>query len=123
MATKTVDENVSKLDPLKWLVALLLVAVAVVGNSFYGEQPLLYRVIGVLVLALVAAGISLQTAPGKAFQQLLKDARMEIRKVVWPTGAETRQTTLVVVAVVAVMALLLWLVDWALGTVVSSIIG
>ncbi|TIR54961.1 MAG: preprotein translocase subunit SecE, partial [Mesorhizobium sp.] len=47
----------------------------------------------------------------------------EIRKVVWPTRQETTQTTLIVVAVVLVMALLLWGLDSLLGWLVSLIVG
>ena len=71
----------------------------------------------------VAAFIALQTAKGQAFFGLLKDARTEIRKVVWPTRQETTQTTLIVVAVVLVMALLLWGLDSLLGWLVSTIVG
>ena len=49
--------------------------------------------------------------------------RSEIRKVVWPTRQETTQTTLIVVAVVLVMALLLWGLDSLLGWLVSMIVG
>ncbi|MBP5143215.1 preprotein translocase subunit SecE, partial [Pseudomonas chlororaphis] len=53
----------------------------------------------------------------------VKEARTEIRKVVWPTRQETTQTTLIVVAVVLVMALLLWGLDSLLGWLVSLIVG
>lgn len=54
---------------------------------------------------------------------LAKEARVEIRKVVWPSRQETTQTTLIVVAVVLVMALLLWGLDSLLGWLVSMIVG
>jgi len=54
---------------------------------------------------------------------LLKEARIEIRKVVWPTRPETIQTTLIVVAVVLVMALILWGLDTFLGWIISQFIG
>ncbi len=66
---------------------------------------------------------ALQTAKGKSFLVLAKEARTEIRKVVWPTRQETTQTTLIVVAVVLVMALLLWGLDSLLGWAVSLIVG
>lgn len=43
--------------------------------------------------------------------------------MVWPTRQETTQTTLIVVAVVLVMALLLWGLDSLLGWLVSMIVG
>ncbi|MEC8716811.1 MAG: preprotein translocase subunit SecE, partial [Pseudomonadota bacterium] len=54
---------------------------------------------------------------------LVNEARVEIRKVVWPTREETTQTTLVVLALVFVMSLILWGLDSLLGLVVSSVIG
>ena len=76
------------------------------------------------MLGAAAAGfVALQTAKGQSFFNLVKEARIEIRKVVWPTRQETTQTTLMVVAVVLVMALLLWGLDSLLGWIVSSIVG
>jgi preprotein translocase subunit SecE len=54
---------------------------------------------------------------------MFKEARNEIRQVVWPNRQETMQTTLIVVAVVLVMALLLWGLDSLLSWAVSSLIG
>ncbi|WP_277373772.1 preprotein translocase subunit SecE [Pseudomonas sp. AA-38] len=113
----------SRFDLVKWLVVAALVVVGVVGNQYFSAEPILYRVLGVLVLAVVAAFVAFQTARGQAFAVLLKEARVEIRKVVWPTRQETTQTTLIVVAVVLVMALLLWGLDSLLGWLVSLIVG
>ena len=113
----------SRFDLLKWLVVVALVVVGVVGNQYYSASPILYRVLALLVIAAVAAYVALQTAKGKSFFVLAKEARTEIRKVVWPTRQETTQTTLIVVAVVLVMALLLWGLDSLLGWLVSLIVG
>jgi preprotein translocase subunit SecE len=113
----------SRFDLVKWLVVVLLIVVGVVGNQYYSAQPILYRVLALLVIAAVAAYVGLQTGKGKAFFVLAKEARAEIRKVVWPTRQETTQTTLIVVAVVLVMALLLWGLDSLLGWLVSLIVG
>ncbi|WP_109514258.1 preprotein translocase subunit SecE [Pseudomonas ovata] len=113
----------SRFDLLKWLLVVLLVVVGVVGNQYYSAQPILYRVLVLLVIAAAAAFVALQTSKGKAFFTLAKEARTEIRKVVWPTRQETGQTTLIVVAVVLVMALLLWGLDSLLGWLVSLIVG
>ncbi|KUM37972.1 preprotein translocase subunit SecE [Pseudomonas sp. EpS/L25] len=113
----------TRFDALKWLLVVVLVVVGVVANHYFAAQSILYRVVGLLVLAAIAAFIALQTAKGQAFFGLLKDARTEIRKVVWPTRQETTQTTLIVVAVVLVMALLLWGLDSLLGWLVSTIVG
>lgn len=108
---------------VKWLVVLLLIAGGVAGNVYYSDQSLLYRVLGLVALALLAAYIAVQTIQGAAFWRLAKEARVEIRKVVWPTRQESTQTTLIVLAFVVVMALLLWGLDSLLGWIVSLIIG
>ena len=113
----------TRFDLLKWLVVVALVVVGVVGNQYCSAAPVLYRVLALIVLAAVAAYVALQTTKGKSFFVLAKEARTEIRKVVWPTRQETAQTTMIVVAVVLVMALLLWGLDSLLGWLVSLIVG
>jgi preprotein translocase subunit SecE len=113
----------TRFDLLKWLVVVALVVIGVVGNQYYSAAPVLYRVLALIVIAAVAAYVALQTAKGKSFFVLAKEARTEIRKVVWPTRQETAQTTMIVVAVVLVMALLLWGLDSLLGWLVSLIVG
>ena len=44
----------SRLDSLKWVVVLVLVAGGIFGNSYYGDQPILYRVWCYWCLALLA---------------------------------------------------------------------
>ncbi|MFM8355772.1 MAG: preprotein translocase subunit SecE [Gammaproteobacteria bacterium] len=111
------------LDSLKWLVVVLLVAVGVGGNWYYQDQSLLYRVIALIILAAGAVSVAGQTARGRAAWQLMKDARAEIRRVVWPKREETLQTTGIVLLLVVVFGLILWLLDTLLGWIVSSVIG
>ncbi|WP_136681668.1 preprotein translocase subunit SecE [Neptunomonas sp. XY-337] len=122
MNSKVASEG-SKFDIVKWLVVVLLVAVGVVGNSLYSDQSLLYRVIALLVLAGVAGFVAFQTEKGRAFFTLFKEAKNEIRKVVWPTRQETLQTTAMVVVVVLLIGLFLWGLDSLLAWMVSSAIG
>ena len=119
------DSKASKspLDVVKWLVAAAFLAAAVAGNVYYAEVAVLYRVLGVVALMLVGAGVALTSSQGKAFLQLLKEANIERRKVVWPTRQETTQTTMIVVLVVFVMALLLWGLDSLLGWLISMLVG
>jgi preprotein translocase subunit SecE len=107
----------------KWLLAVGVFAAAVVGNYLYADLGLIYRVLAVVGLMLISAGIALSSTQGKAFLQLLKEANVERRKVVWPTRQETTQTTLIVVVVVFVMALVLWGMDSLFGWLVRLLVG
>jgi preprotein translocase subunit SecE len=115
--------NTAIIDKLLWLMVVVLVAVGVVGNSYYSSGSLLYRTIALLFLAVVAVFIALRTEQGKAFASLLKEARIEIRKVVWPTRPELMQTTLIVVVFVLFVALVLWGIDSLIGWLVAGVIG
>lgn len=116
-------ETAGRLDGLKWLVVLLIVAAGIIGNIYYSDQSLLYRVLALSGLTLVAGFIAVQTVQGAAFWKLARESRVEIRKVVWPTRQESIQTTLIVVAFVLVVALILWGLDTLLGWLASLIIG
>ena len=111
------------LNIVLWAASVVIVMAAVYANSYFGGESLLYRVLGLLAASVVAALIAFQTVQGKAFWLLLKGARTEIRKVVWPTRQETVQTTLIVSLVVIVAGLLLWGLDTLLGWLVSLVIG
>ena len=52
---------------------------------------------------------------GKRFLVFSRESLSELKKVVWPTRAETSQMTLVVFVFVLIVALFLWFVDFILG--------
>lgn len=122
MSTK-VESSEYRFDAIKWFFVVAVVAVGVVGNSMYSASPLLYRVLALLGLAVVALLISYNTAKGNALWSLLQAAVVEIRKVVWPTRQEVNQTTLIVLVVVVIMAMILWGLDTLFGWIASLIIG
>jgi preprotein translocase subunit SecE len=111
------------LDWLKWLVVFALVGGGIFGNWYYQTEPLLYRVLALVVLAGLAAFVAVQTDKGRAAWTLMKDSRAEIRRVVWPKREETVQTTLIVLVLVLIFALILWLLDSGLSWIVSRVIG
>lgn len=113
----------SRHDGLKWAVVVVLLVLAVVGNTYFADQPLLYRVLGVVALSVVAALVALMTAKGRDLMELARSARKEIQRVVWPTRPETIQTTAIVLVSVAVVGLVLWLIDTLLSWAMSGVIG
>ena len=103
---------------------LALVAGGIFGNSYYGDQPILYRVLALVALS-VGRGLDRLADSKKAapFLTLVKGSRTEIRKVVWPTRQETTQTTLIVFVFVIITGLILWVLDSVLGWLASLILG
>lgn len=123
MATNTENQS-GPAEGLKWGLIAILVAASVVGNYYYQDDvAFLFRVIGVVVAIGIALGIAMLTRQGKTAWMFAKEARTEIRKVIWPTRQETMQTTLMVMAVSAVVALILWGLDGLLVRIVNFITG
>ena len=118
-----IEEKQYRFDSVKWLVVLALVGGAIYANWYYSAESALYRVIGLLVVMLVAAFVASITEKGAAVIDLAIGARTEWRKVVWPTKQERNQTTLIVVAVILLMAMILWGIDSLLSWVASLIMG
>ncbi len=110
-------------DGLKWVAVVALLAVAVVGNTWFAGVGLLYRVLGVVVFCLLAAAVAFSTTRGRSLVTLARESKKEIQRVVWPTRAETVQTTAIVLVAVMVVGLLLWLIDTLLGWAMSGVIG
>lgn len=121
--SEVTNDKMSPLDIVKWVLVVVCAAAIVVGNTKYAEVATLYRVLAVLAVFLVAMGIAATTTHGAAVVQLMKDARVEMKKVVWPTGQETMQTTVIVVIAILIMALLLWAFDSSLSFLIQEVIG
>ena len=107
----------------RWSVGLLLIAIAIYGNSYYSLEPLLYRVLGVLVLLALSTVILVTTVEGKEALKLILESRTEIRRVVWPSRPETTQTTLIVIVAITIAGLILWGLDSLFGWATASLLG
>lgn len=113
------DTSGSRWDALKWSVVAILLMAGVWANYHYIQIDWALRLAGWILLACIMVAISLQTAIGAQVWTFAKDARMELRKVAWPTRPETIQTTMVIVGMVVLMALILWGIDSLLLWLVS----
>jgi len=108
---------------------LKLIAAAVIGLAglvaFYAlpVESLLVRVLLLLVVAAIVVTLIYMTATGKRTAGFFRDARTEVRKVVWPTRAETMQTTLTVAVLVILVGIFLWLLDSVLSKLFRLLTG
>ena len=122
--TKAITEGSGVLDWLKWLVVWALAVAAVVGNWYYQDEwSLLVRAATLVALAAVAGFVAVQTERGQRVWVLMREARMELRRVVRPTRAQTTQTTAIVLAMILVFSVILWGLDSALSYFVRLVIG
>ena len=113
----------SPADRMKLIGAAALVVGGLILFYLFGEFSFLYRVLAFLVVLGIAAFLFLQTARGEKALAFFKDSRTEVRKVVWPTRAETTQLTVMVLIIVFIVGLFLWFLDWILGGAFRFITG
>ncbi|HDL6124407.1 TPA: preprotein translocase subunit SecE [Mannheimia haemolytica] len=131
MKTKTPEQVEQKGGKSKgantalWLVAIVFLAVAAVGNAYFSSHfSLIVRVLLLVVLLVGAVALAAITNQGQKAIHFIKESRTELRKIIWPTRPEATQTTLIVLAMCVVVSLVLWGIDSiivALITFVTSL--
>ena len=71
----------------------------------------LTKVLVTLVVFAIAVTVFIKSDQGDQFVHFLKETRIELRKVVWPTRPETIKTTGIIMVAVVIVAIFLWIVD------------
>lgn len=114
-----VESPSNAFDKVKWIVIVVILAAAIVANNLFGDISVLIRAVGFVVAVAIALALAAQTDKGRTFLVFAKEARTEVRKVVWPNRQEATHTTLIIAAATVLMALLLWGLDtflmWGVG--------
>jgi preprotein translocase subunit SecE len=122
MDTK-VEPSPTLFDAAKLVFAVAILLAAVVGFYYFENAPLALRSLGVLVALGLAALVALQSAQGQSIWKFIQTARVELRKIVWPTREETIQTTIAVLVFALIGGTFFWLLDVLLLWVTSKITG
>ena len=123
MVARTETQETGKLDSFKLVIAIALLIGGIVQFYYFEGESLLYRVLGLLAFIAVAGGVVFTTRMGQGLWVFARDARAEVRKVVWPTRQETMQTTLMVIVMVILVGIMLWLMDMFLRWAVLVLTG
>ncbi|MDY6449907.1 preprotein translocase subunit SecE [Acinetobacter faecalis] len=118
----------SPIDYILWIFSIILFIVAMLTNQhlpgYWAPANDVWVRVGVILACIVAAlGLLYATHQGKGFVRLLKDSRIELRRVTWPTKNETVTTSWQVLLVVIIAAIVLWCFDYILGWLMKFIIG
>ncbi|BFM34300.1 preprotein translocase subunit SecE [Acinetobacter towneri] len=123
-----VVQSSSSLDYVLWGIALILFIASMMVNqhlpAYWAPANDIWVRVGVILACIVVAlGLLYATHQGKGFVRLLKDSRIELRRVTWPTKQETVTTSWHVLIVVVVTSIVLWCFDYLLGWAIKLIIG
>lgn len=103
-----------------WAAAVVLLAVAAIGNAYFATHfALIVRVLLLVVLLVGAVVLAALTNQGQKAIGFIKESRIELRKIIWPSRQETTQTTLIVGAMCIVVALALWGIDSIIVAIIN----
>lgn len=118
MSKKQIAEQSGK-DTLKWGGVLLLWILSFAAYYFFTTIPDALKAIGWIAVLVTSVVVLMTTARGKAIVSFIKEGRVELQKVVWPTRKEAGQITMIVILVVFLAGIFLWSVDsgvmWLIG--------
>jgi preprotein translocase subunit SecE len=101
-------------------------AIQMHGTGVHPNWPtvvLPLRVLMVLVGTAAGIAIAMTSAQGHRLWHFIQGARVEIRKVVWPTRTETTQTAIAVFIFTLIMALFFWALDSGLLWLTRRLVG
>lgn len=110
--TKQIDNLKSGSDQWKTILAIAIVIAAL---ALYYVNPLNYNTLTKVLITLlwfvIAGAVFIKSTQGNRFLHFLRETRIELRKVVWPTREETAKTTGIIMIAVVVVAIFLWIID------------
>jgi len=110
--TNQIDNLKSGSDQWKTILAIAIVIAAL---ALYYVNPLnfntLTKVLITLLWFVIAGSVFIKSTQGDRFLHFLRETRIELRKVVWPTREETAKTTGMIMIAVVVVAIFLWIID------------
>lgn len=107
-----------------WL--LIAIALVIAGLAAYyalNTQPMPLRVAAVVGGIALGIGAAAMAPLGRSAWVFALDSRVELRKMVWPTGPATRRMTLAVIVAVLFLAAFFWVVDWLLAYSTRHLLG
>jgi preprotein translocase subunit SecE len=124
MSSQAAEASTQVLDVVKQVISVIFVVAGVAAFYYFSDFPLLYRVLGLIVVIGAAVGLVLTTEVGKNVWDFMLESKQEVKRVVWPTREETMRTTLMVFVMVFIVGLVLWILDaslfWAINHLVSQ---
>ncbi len=110
------------------IIKLLTAAAAIIGglySYYYFEFQVSLPLRVLMVLGGTGAGIviAMTSTQGQRLWSFIQGARVEIRKVVWPTRQETTQTAIAVFVFTLIMGVFFWILDSGLLWLTRKLVG
>ena len=111
------------LDTAMLVASIVLLVAGVAAYYWFDAQSLWLRAGYVAAGTVAAVFLALQTQTGRGTWSFILSSRNEVRKMVWPSRDETLQTSVAVIFVVLLTAVMMWLLDIALFWALRGLTG
>lgn len=108
---------------MRWTLVVALFFGGLYAHYHFAAQPVVVRLVAWMLLVAFALWVASTTSQGRKGVQFLTEARIELRKVVWPSKQETGQATLLVLVMVVISSLFFWAIDSILLRLVAWLTG
>jgi preprotein translocase subunit SecE len=123
MAEVQTTEGASAKDTALMALSILVLLAGIVAFYWYDEDALALRLAMVGGGLVAAGGLLWISWYGREFRQFAQAARVELRKVVWPSREDTVRTTIMVIIFAIAMGLFFWVLDMILTWLIRWLTG
>ena len=123
MTDDTNLQEVGAADKAKLGAAIAAVIAGVAGYYLLGGDATWQRWIAVVAGLVVGALLLAFSRYGQDFGAFVTSARVELRKIVWPTKEDTLKTTVTVFVFVAIAGVFFWALDLLLAWATKALTG
>jgi preprotein translocase subunit SecE len=123
MTDETKLPEVGAADKVKLGAAVVAVAGGIAGYYLLANNPNWQRWTAVVAGIVVGLLLLAFSRYGEAFREFMASARVELRKIVWPTKEDTLKTTVTVFAFVAIAGVFFWGLDLLLSWATRAFTG
>ena len=114
-------ENNKQTDVI-WLILSAIGIIASIASFYIIDQSTLIKVLILLGGIIVSIFVLFQGSYGERIAFFIKETRIELLKVVWPSRGETIKMTLIIIVAVIIIGIFLWLIDsfflWAVQALI-----
>jgi preprotein translocase subunit SecE len=115
--------EVGTADKVKLGAAIVAVAAGIAGYYVLDSNANWQRWVAVIAGVVVGALLLAFSRYGHEFREFMASARVELRKIVWPSKEDTLKTTLTVFAFVAIAGVFFWGLDLLLSWATRAFTG
>ena len=123
MAEVQTPDTASPKDTALMTLSIVVLLAGIVAFYWYDEDALALRLGMVGGGLVVAAGLIWVSWYGREFRQFAQAARIELRKVVWPSREDTVRTTVMVILFAIAMGVFFWVLDMILTWLIRWLTG